>query len=57
MADKNAVFYFNGKEVSAAEAIESTKSSDHLVNININENNDERPVVRITTGKKKPRKN
>jgi hypothetical protein len=57
MAEKNAVFYFNGKEVSAEEAIESAKSTDHLVNININENNDERPVVRITTGKKKPGKN
>ena len=56
MKDNNALFYLNGKEVSAEEAIESVKNSDHL-GININENNDERPVVHINTRKKKERKN
>jgi hypothetical protein len=55
MKDRNALFYVNGKEVPAEQAIESVKSSDHL-GININENNVEKPVVRITTGKKKPHK-
>lgn len=48
MAKKDAVFYYQGKEISSDRAIEVLKQNKSI-NINTKNSNSERPIVRLST--------
>lgn len=48
MKKKNAIFYHEGKKISAEQAIELLKSSSHI-NINSKGSKGKRPIVEIST--------
>jgi hypothetical protein len=47
LAQKGAKFYLNGKEITAAKAIEIVKNSDDI-NIDIRKGNDKVPIVKLS---------